>query len=301
MILKLKYFIESMRLRTLPLAISGVIVGGALAAYYAEVDAVIIIFSLVTAILLQVVSNVANELGDLQKGTDNIHRQGPIRSVQKGNLSYIELFVFMWILILMSAFSGSLLVYYSFATLFGSTQSVLMLALGALAIWASVKYTFGGKSYGYIGLGDFFVFLFFGLVAVMGVYYLIAKSLDISLLLPASAIGFLSTAMLNQNNMRDMDNDKNFSKKTMVVRMGLKRARIYHLAIISLAFLLMTIFVALFTDGIKTYLFWLSAPVFIYHLFYVFKNSGKELDKHMKLISLGTLLFALLVCLGFVF
>lgn len=298
---KLKYYIESMRLRTLPLAVSGVIVGAALAAYSHSFQLSIFILALLTAISLQIVSNIANELGDLEKGTDNEFRQGPIRSVQRGNLTYKNVLNFLYLFLGISAVVGLILVYFSFDSLF-SREGITMLILGAFAMIASVKYTFGNKAYGYIGLGDVFVFLFFGLVAVIGVYYLMTKTINSSLLLPASAIGLLSTAMLNQNNMRDIKNDEVFKKKTVVVRMGIQHARIYHLLLILLAFLFMSLFVFLFMNNdLRAYLFLLSAPIFIYHLLYVFKSSDKALDKHMKIISLGTLIFALLFAISLFF
>lgn len=280
-----------MRLRTLPLSVAGIIMGGMLAASHHFWNTGTFIWAMLTALSLQIVSNIANELGDLQKGTDNENRLGPIRSVQSGNLTAGELKRLLVVFVLLSLFFGLLLVGSTFRSFF-SPESLTMLFVGALAIVAAIKYTFGSKSYGYVGLGDLFVFLFFGLVSVAGVYFLITKTLPLTVFMPASAIGFLSTAMLNQNNMRDIDNDTNFNKKTMAVRMGLNATKRYHLIIILLAFLLMTIYCIVQKVDLSGYLYLISLPVFVWHLTYVLKNDGKSLDKHMKVISAGTMLFA---------
>ncbi len=297
---KLPYYIESMRLRTLPLAVAGILMGSLLAASFRSWDGTVFIFALLTALSLQILSNIANELGDLEKGTDNEHRLGPIRSVQRGMLSKKELFNFLILFLVLSAFNGALLVWFSFGALF-STPAIIMLILGALAMFASIKYTFGKNAYGYIGLGDLFVFLFFGLVSVAGVFFLMYQSLPLKIFLPASSVGLLSTAMLNQNNMRDMDNDENFGKKTMAVRMGLKGAKIYHTTLISLAFALMIWFTVSYYNSVFNFLFLLSLPLFVMHLVFVFRNNGRALDSHMKMISLSTILFAVLGGLGFLF
>lgn len=294
---KLKYYIESMRLRTLPLSVAGIIMGGLLAGSQGFWDTGIFIWALLTAVSLQILSNIANELGDLQKGTDNENRLGPIRSVQSGHLSVKNLYGLLIIFVLLSVSFGLCLIWVSFHSLF-SSSGLTMIILGALAIVAAIKYTFGGKAYGYIGLGDLFVFLFFGPVSVMGVYFLMSETLPFITVLPASAIGFLSTSMLNQNNMRDIENDSNFEKKTMAVRMGLNVTKRYHLVIISLAFILMTLYCIIRQVGIFGYLYLLTLPVFIWHLSYVLKNDGKSLDKHMKVIALGTILFSVLGGIG---
>lgn len=294
---KTKYYIESMRLRTLPLAVAGVVMGGLMAGAYGYWNTAIFVWAMLTALSLQILSNIANELGDLQKGTDNDNRLGPIRSVQSGKLTEGELKQMLVVFVLLSMLFGTFLVYTSFGTLF-SKLSLLMLGLGAFAIVAAIKYTFGERAYGYVGLGDFFVFLFFGLVSVMGVYFLMTKSLPYLIILPASAIGFLSTAMLNLNNMRDIENDSMFEKKTIAVRAGLRSTKIYHLALIMLAFVLMTLYGVLQGVNLIGYLFLLPLPVFIWHLIYVLKNNGKNLDKHMKVIALSTVAFSILGGVG---
>lgn len=294
---KTKYYIESMRLRTLPLAMAGVVMGGLLAGAYGYWNTVIFVWAMLTALSLQILSNIANELGDLQKGTDNENRLGPIRSVQSGKLTESDLKQMLVGFVLLSMLFGTFLVYTSFGTLF-SGLSLVMLGLGALAIVAAIKYTFGERAYGYVGLGDFFVFLFFGLVSVMGVFFLMTKSLPYLMILPASAIGLLSTAMLNLNNMRDIENDSIFEKKTIAVRMGLRSTKIYHLVLIALAFILMTLYAIMQKVNLIGYLFLLPLPIFSWHLIYVLKNNGKNLDKHMKVIALSTVLFSILGGIG---
>ncbi len=294
---KLKYYIESMRLRTLPLSVSGILMGGFLAGSENFWNTSIFIWAMLTALALQILSNIANELGDLQKGTDNEHRLGPIRSVQSGNLTPKELNGLLILFILLSIIFGLFLIWTSFQAIF-SSSGLIMILLGVAAIVASIKYTFGGKAYGYIGLGDFFVFVFFGLVSVVGVYFLMTKTVPAVVFLPAASIGLLSTAMLNQNNMRDIENDTNFEKKTMAVRMGLNGSKRYHLILITTAFLFMTSYCVFKNVNPIGYLYLLTLPIFVWHLYYVLKNDGRSLDKHMKVISIGTVLFAIFGGLG---
>lgn len=296
---KLRYYVESMRLRTLPLSVAGIVMGGALAASRSHWDTGVFSCALLTALCLQILSNIANELGDLQKGTDNEHRLGPIRSVQSGKLTHKELLRFLYIFLVLSAVFGLVLVWTAFESVF-SLPGLGMILLGGLAIMAAIKYTFGRKAYGYIGLGDLFVFLFFGIVSVTGVYFLMSKSIYWSLFLPASSVGLLAVAMLNQNNMRDIDNDARFEKKTLVVRMGLKLAKGYHVVLIVVAFALTTIYS--FVEQMNTlgYLYLLTLPIFVWHLSSVIRTEGKMLDSQMKVISIGTILFSLVGGIGFV-
>ena len=294
-----KYYIESLRLRTLPLSMSGVILGGLLsiAAGYCKIG--VFVWALLTALSLQILSNLSNELGDLQKGTDNENRLGPIRTVQSGKLTKKNMIGMMLIFIGLSVYFGLALIWVAFDDLL-STPALIMLTCGAFAIAASIKYTFGGHAYGYVGLGDLFVFLFFGLVNICGVYYLSTSQLPLKIFLPAASIGLMSTAVLNVNNMRDIENDADFEKKTMVVRMGLKRAKIYHFLLITFSFLLMTIFSFMQNGNVGKFLYLLSLPLFVYHLNYVMQNEGRSLDKQMKVQSLGTLLFACLSGIGMI-
>lgn len=295
--MKLKYYIDSFRLRTLPLSVSGILLGS----FYAFADGFyrpyVFIFALFTTLSLQILSNISNEVGDLEKGTDNDQRLGPIRSVQKGELSIGNLKSAMLLFVILSIINGTALIWNAFGTLL-SIPSLSMLVLGALAIVASIKYTFGNKAYGYIGLGDVFVFIFFGLVSTLGAYFVSTGSLPLLLLLPASAVGLLSTGVLNVNNMRDIENDATFSKRTLAVRMGERKVKIYHCFLIVSAFVLMSIYTVINADGIQNYLFLLTVPFFCLHLLKVLRNNGRELDAQLKVLSLSTLLFSLLSGIG---
>lgn len=290
---KAKYYIASFRLRTLPLSLSGIFLGTLLA--YAEgfFNPLAFALAVTTTLSLQILSNLANELGDLQKGTDNAERLGPIRSIQSGALTFQEFKRTITIFVLLSAFSGALLVYIAFDSLI-STDGLILLLLGASAIIAAIKYTVGKGAYGYHGLGDVFVFLFFGLLSVAGSWFLMTHRVTAAIFLPASAIGFLSAGVLNLNNMRDMENDRRCGKRTLPVMLGLYQAKIYHFGLIIAAFIAMSGYV--FLQGIyyQGFIFLLTLPLFILHLRKVALSEGRALDPQLKVLSLSTLLFALL-------
>lgn len=289
---KAKYYIASFRLRTLPLSLSGIFLGTLLAKADGFFHTLPFVFAVATTLCLQILSNLANELGDLQKGTDNAERLGPIRSIQSGALTLTEFKRTIIVFVLLSVISGSVLVYTAFDSLF-SWDGIIMLLLGGAAIIAAIKYTVGKNAYGYHGLGDLFVFLFFGLLSVMGAYFLMAHQINALLLLPASAIGLLSTGVLNLNNMRDVDNDRACGKRTIPVLIGVHKAKIYHFILIIGAFVCMSSYVFLHDHTPSDFLFLLTLPLFIFHLVKVTKNQGRSLDPQLKVLSLSTLLFAI--------
>lgn len=289
---KAKYYIASFRLRTLPLSLSGIFLGTLLAKADGFFHTLPFVFAVATTLCLQILSNLANELGDLQKGTDNAERLGPIRSIQSGALTLTEFKRTIIVFVILSAISGSVLVYTAFDSLF-SRDGIIMLLLGGAAIIAAIKYTVGKNAYGYHGLGDLFVFLFFGLLSVMGAYFLMAHQINALLLLPASAIGLLSTGVLNLNNMRDVDNDRACGKRTIPVLIGVHKAKIYHFILIIGAFVCMSSYVFLHDHTPSDFLFLLTLPLFIFHLVKVTKNQGRSLDPQLKVLSLSTLLFAI--------
>ena len=262
---KAKHYINSFRLRTLPLSLSGIILGTLLASAKGCFDRSTFIWAILTTLCLQILSNLANELGDIQKGTDNEQRLGPIRSIQSGALSVKEFKRCIWIFVILSACSGTILVYNAFPSLI-SRDGLLMILLGITAIVAAIKYTMGKGAYGYHGLGDLFVFLFFGLLSVIGSWFLMTHYLDLTLLLPASSIGFLATGVLNLNNMRDIENDRLCGKRTLPVLMGISKAKIYHLFLIAGAFLTMTIYMYLQGAEMVHFTFLLTLPLFTIHL-----------------------------------
>jgi 1,4-dihydroxy-2-naphthoate polyprenyltransferase len=233
-----KNWLQAFRLRTLPLALSTVGMGIFLS--IARTDSPVktpslsIILLVLTTIALQILSNLANDYGDGIKGTDNENRVGPARAVQANLITPNQMKKGVIITAIISFALGIGLIYCALHQA-DWDKILFFVALGIGSILAAIGYTVGKKAYGYNGLGDAFVFLFFGLVGVLGSYYLLSLQIDYSLLLPASTIGLLSTAVLNMNNMRDVDNDRNSAKNTLVVLMGFEKAKIYHTLLIALA------------------------------------------------------------------
>ncbi len=254
---KWKIWLTSLRLRTVPLSLAGILTGSAIALAEGKFNPRIFIWALVTAALYQILSNLANDYGDGIKGTDR-NRKGPVRGVGSGIISPAEMKKAVVITSLLSVISTYILLKTAFVNF--NTAFIIYFFLALFAIWAAIKYTVGRKAYGYAGMGDFFVLLFFGWVSVAGVYYLYTHNLPPELFLPATAIGLLSVAVLNLNNMRDLQNDKKAGKNTIPVRIGLTNAMKYHRALITLAFLLYLYFLT-----IKNYspLQWVSLIPFI--------------------------------------
>ncbi|MCT4599737.1 MAG: 1,4-dihydroxy-2-naphthoate octaprenyltransferase [Marinifilaceae bacterium] len=288
---KIKAWIGSFRLRTLPLSLSGVILGSFISELYGKFNLTICIYALLTTVFLQVLSNLSNDLGDSLKGTDNDSRQGPTRAMQTNLITKREMIGMIVVFILLSAFSGILLIYNSFDNLFNK-GGIYMLVLGGLAIIAAIKYTLGKHAYGYIGLGDIFVFIFFGLASVFGTFYLYTGVFDPIILMPASSIGLLSIGVLNLNNIRDIENDKVCGKITIPVRIGERRAKNYHYFLIGMSGVLMILYV-LFIGSEYFYLLLLPYSSLIKHLAQVKKLSGRALDGQLKVLSLNTLAFSL--------
>jgi 1,4-dihydroxy-2-naphthoate polyprenyltransferase len=219
-----KNWIEALRLRTLPLSLSGIIVGSFIAYNNQFWNTSIFVLALITTILFQIVSNLANDLGDGLKGTDNNERIGPTRAVQSGAISSSQMKNAVIFTSILSLLAASVLVYIGTTNL-GIEGVYFYFGLALLCVAAAILYTVGKKAYGYLGLGDVFVFLFFGFVSVMGVYTLFAKEIDWFNIFPSAGVGFLSAAVLNLNNMRDHENDKNSNKRTLVVKLGLKKLK----------------------------------------------------------------------------
>lgn len=294
----MKHWLHAFRLRTLPLAMSSIITGSALAAFHHAFRWPVFVLALVTAILLQVLSNLANDLGDHLHGTDNEVRVGPRRAVQSGAIGTAAMERAMWICGLMAFISGIALIVIALGL---SGTTLVFLLTGLLAIGAAVKYTFGSKPYGYAGFGDISVLIFFGIVGVVGTYHLHAGSFTPSTLLPAFGIGLLSTAMLNLNNMRDIHGDASSGKRTMVVRMGAARAKGYHAALVLTGFACLVLFTAAHFLTWWQYLFIITFIALDRHLRFVLKNTEPyALDAHMKILALTTLVTALLFSLGLV-
>ena len=223
---KFKAVVFSMRLRTLPLSLAGVMLGLMLALRQHTATPGLIVWLLLTTVCLQILSNLSNELGDYLRGTDGSQREGPQYSLAQGTLDVKDFKRLIAVFAGLCCLFGAAMVWASFGT-FLAWQPALLLLLGAAAIWAAMHYTLGKNPYGYCGLGDIFVFLFFGLVSVMGAYFVVAHTLDSPLLLlPASAIGCFSVGVLNVNNIRDMESDAEH-RVTIPLKIGSRKAKIY--------------------------------------------------------------------------
>lgn len=279
-------WIQAARLRTLPLALASTIMGIIVAYRHNEFQWDVSLFALITTFLLQVLSNFANDYGDGVKGTDK-NRVGPARTVQSGNISPEEMKQGISVTAFLALVSGIILIAVSEVDAF---FSVIFLILGLIAIWAAIKYTVGKKAYGYYGLGDLFVFLFFGLLAVIGVFYLQTNYFSIDILFPAISLGLLSTAVLNLNNMRDIQNDKLVGKRTVAVILGLKRAKLYHILLINLTFFSLLVFMNLSKMEWYVYLVFLFYIRFVKDLIKIDKViEPKQMDEFLKKTALNTL------------
>ena len=287
----------SMRLRTLPLSMGGVILGILLATADFKVNVWVAILIVVTTVFLQILSNLSNELGDVLHGTDTAERKGPQYGLNSGVLSIRQMKVLIGIFVAECIVCGTAMTLVSFGTLWELTP-ILVLLLGAGAIMGAMKYTLGRNPYGYRGLGDFYVFLFFGLVAVLGSYFVASHTLFWRLLLPGAAVGCFSVAVLNVNNIRDMETDAK-NRVTVAIRLGEKKAKIYQTVLIVLGWIFMLAYCQLRMFSWWHYLFVLTLPLFILHLRGVWKRTGKELDPMLPLLVMSSFLFCVLAGIGF--
>ncbi|RKT00446.1 1,4-dihydroxy-2-naphthoate octaprenyltransferase [Flavobacterium sp. 123] len=306
----MKHWIEAARLRTLPLSVSGIIVGSMYALAH-PTDTVLTPtevfnwrlfgFAILTTLGLQILSNFANDYGDGMKGTDNEDRVGPKRAIQSGVISPQAMKRAIIITSGLTLFSAVILIYYAFRGT-NLVYSVFYLVLGILAIASAIRYTVGNSAYGYKGFGDVFVFVFFGLVSTLGVNFLYSKQLDLILFLPATAIGFLSVAVLNLNNMRDEASDKKSGKNTLVVKMGAANAKKYHYFLIVGAMILILVFAILSDFHFDQYLFLIAYIPLSKHLINVYKNQNpKLLDPELKKVALSTFALSVLLALCMIF
>ena len=238
---KFKAAIFSMRLRTLPLSLAGVTLGFLLAmkVHYASIW--LIVWLLLTTVCLQILSNLCNELGDFLRGTDGEQREGPMYSLAQGAIDVKDFKMLIALFVVLCCVFGVAMIWTSFGNIW-EWKPVLLLLLGAAAIWAAMHYTLGKHPYGYKGLGDVFVFIFFGLVSVLGSYFVVAHTIDSwSLLLPAITIGCFSVGVLNVNNIRDMESDA-ATRITLQLKIGEINAKIFQNVLIFLAWLLMLLY-----------------------------------------------------------
>ena len=291
--------LKSMRLRTLPLSLSGIVMGVFLAAADYRIDALTVVFLALTTVCLQILSNLSNELGDTLHGTDTEDRQGIHYSIQDGEMTVPEMKRLIKIVAVLCCVFGLLMIKFSFGKIF-DWHPMTFVVLGAAAIWAAMHYTLGKNPYGYRGLGDLFVFLFFGIATVCGGYFLCAHEFPSwIILLPATAIGCFSVAVLNVNNIRDMQTDA-ATRVTVAMKLGGRRARIYQTALIVVGWAAMLVYCSLRFFSVWHYLFVLTLPLFVKHLHGVWTRDGKALDPMLPLLVISSFLFSLLAGLGFV-
>ena len=299
----MKHWIQAARLRTLPLSVSGIILGSFYAMSQSMFNWKIVIFALSTTLGLQVLSNFANDYGDGIKGTDNEDRVGPQRAIQSGAISPAAMKNAMILTAVLTMISAMILIYFSFKDT-NYVYSLSYLILGALAVASAIRYTVGNTAYGYRGYGDVFVFVFFGLVSTMGIYFMFAKSLENGylLLLPASSIGLLSVGVLNLNNMRDELSDRKVNKNTIVVKIGGAKAKIYHYFLVITAMVLVLIFAFLNDFHFDQYIFVVAYFPMISHLITVYKNKdARKLDPELKKLAISTFLLSVLLSLCLIF
>jgi 1,4-dihydroxy-2-naphthoate polyprenyltransferase len=295
-----KDWISAFRLRTLPLSLSGILVGSLFA--YQNLSAgqaggywnpLVFVLALSTTLLFQILSNLANDLGDTLKGADNADRVGPERAVQSGAISVAAMKRAVTINALLSFVSAGFLIWIGTRNL--SAASVYFyIGLAIACVLAAITYTIGKRAYGYHGFGDIFVFLFFGCVSVIGVYPLFTDQLIPELLFPAITIGGLSTAVLNLNNMRDRVNDAAVGKRTLVVKLGGQKAKVYHLFLLIVAMLSWIAFLVLKQHWIG-FISCLPFVLLIKHIAFVVKNDEpRAFDPELKKVALSTFFIAIL-------
>ncbi|WP_410681525.1 1,4-dihydroxy-2-naphthoate polyprenyltransferase [Avibacterium paragallinarum] len=295
-----KMWVETARPKTLPLAAASIVMGAAFAYWDDKFSWQISLLCLITTLLLQILSNFANDYGDHQKGSDTAERIGPLRGIQHGVISAQQLKKGLIAVILASLFFGFLLIgiaYQSYADLLAFSL------LGGLAIIAAITYTVGAKPYGYMGLGDISVLLFFGILGVCGTYYLQTHQLNLMIFLPALATGLFATAVLNINNLRDIEQDKKAGKNTLAVRFGAKNGRIYHCLLLVVAALCNVIFALLNFHHLVSFIFLLAYPLLVKHALYVYRNRDPLLLRPMlgqmsMLALLTNLLFSFGLLVG---
>ncbi len=291
-------WIDAMRPRTLPLAIASILMGSALAASRSPFSWTITILAITTAVLLQILSNLANDYGDSQHGADSVQREGPLRAVQSGAVSSRAMLLASGITALLAMISGLALLWVAFGSE-GRQFFVLFVLLGLAAILAAVGYTAGFRPYGYAGLGDLAVLIFFGWAAVMGTYFLQTMRLDWDIFLPATSCGLLAVAALNINNIRDRRSDSLAGKNTVPVRFGLHAARLYHWFLIVAAILLAALYVILNYTSPWQFLFVVTIPFLLRNGILVWRTADPlQLNPLLKQMSISTLLFVLFFSAG---
>ncbi|MGC1473124.1 MAG: 1,4-dihydroxy-2-naphthoate octaprenyltransferase [Psychroserpens sp.] len=297
---KTKPWLSAFRLRTLPLSVSGIIIGSCFAHYNGKFDGYIMLFAILLTIALQVLSNIANDYGDGIKGTDNDDRIGPARAIQSGTITPEEMYDGIKMNVLVVIVLTVSLIFVSFGSKY-LFYALLFFLLSGLSVFAAINYTVGSSPYGYRGLGDVFVFIFFGLLSVIGSYFLYTKQLDHHIVLPAVALGFLSMGVLNLNNMRDINSDALAGKETLAVKLGRRKAKIYHITLITLAIIVSFVFSILYYSRPTIFLFYIAYIPMLIHIIKVYKTvEPRNYDPQLKVLALSTFLFAVLLGVGYI-
>jgi 1,4-dihydroxy-2-naphthoate octaprenyltransferase len=295
-----KIWLSAIRVRTLPLSIAGIILAGCLAHYNGYFDIGIFILAILTTLSFQILSNLANDYGDGVKGTDNENRIGPERAIQSGKLTPEEMYNSVKVAILISLGLSFILIFNAFG-LNNFLYSILFFALAIISIMASIRYTMGKSAYGYKGFGDLYVFIFFGVVSVIGGYFLFAKHIDHIIILPAISIGLLSVAVLNLNNMRDIESDKMVGKNTLAVKLGHVKAKRYHFILVIGAILSTLLFLIFYYVSLMNLIFIIGLIPLILHLRIVKSITEPHLfDPQLKKLALSTVFLALLIGVGYI-
>ena len=297
---KIKPWLSAMRLRTLPLSVSGIILGSCFAYYNGRFNILIFVLAILTTISLQVMSNLANDYGDGVKGTDNDERVGPKRAIQSGEISPDEMLDAIKFNIIVVIILSISLIWASFGT--GNFLYVLLfMFLGGLSVYAALNYTMGDSPYGYRALGDVFVFIFFGLLSTIGSYFLYMQTLDHVVILPAVALGLLSVGVLNLNNMRDIESDTNAGKITLAVKLGIERAKKYHNFLILGAFVVTILFSILYYVEPYNFMYVLAfIPLVIHNKKIKAAVQPDDFDSQLKVLALSTFLFSILLGIGYI-
>jgi 1,4-dihydroxy-2-naphthoate octaprenyltransferase len=296
--LKLSSIVQAARLRTLPLSVSGIIVGSFLAYKQHVFRWEILVLALCTTIGFQILSNFANDYGDGVKGTDNADRIGPQRAIQSGSITQKQMLCILYITGIITLLMALALIFVSF----GSDQWLyisIFFFLGVASIVAAIKYTVGNNAYGYSGWGDLFVLLFFGLLSVVGSYFLYTHQLDWTIILPALSVGLLSVGVLHLNNMRDRNSDIKAGKNTMAVKMGEEKSKKYYYYLIGFSLAFAFFYVNYHFTSFWQFLFLIAYIPIVKQLIRVLKNQDpKALDPELKILALSTFLFSLLFGIG---
>src|SRR5688572_26224800 len=290
--MKIKAWLVAFRLRTLPLALSCILMGGFLASAAGAFQWNIFLLCILTTIFLQILSNLANDYGDSVHGADSIDRKGPSRAVQSGAISATQMKAAVMVFVLLSLASGVALLLVSFGLDWNAI--LFFFGLGVLCILAAIAYTVGKKPYGYAGLGDLSVLIFFGLVGVMGSYYLFTKIVTPLEILPALSCGLFSMAVLNINNIRDIESDQKAGKFSIPVRIGRQKAIVYHWVLLTTGIFTALLYTAVNFNSEWQFLFLLTIPLFLLNGKAISSKPAQELDPFLKQMALSTLAFVIL-------